>query len=156
MKGYASLPRARERNPGEKRAFWLTYVPPDGNFTNYSEAVRLTRSGLSYNDSWQCKFDALNEGERVFIMRQGNRALEGVPSRGIVARGVTTSASYKGTFNRDGTGKDTFRVNIRIDSVIGPDELPLKDPFYPIPSGKSFSGPAYSGFRIQQALLDET
>jgi hypothetical protein len=74
-------------------------------------------------------------------MRQGND-LEGVPFRGIVARGVTTSATYRGTFNRDGTGKDTFRVNIRVDSVIGPGELPLKDPFYPIPSGERFSGPA--------------
>jgi hypothetical protein len=150
------LARARERNPGEKRAFWLTYVPPEGNFSKYDDAVQLTRSGRAYDETWQCKFDALNEGERVFIMRQGNRELDGVPSRGIVARGVTTSATYKGRFNRDGTGKDTFRVSICIDSVIGPDELPLKDPFYPVQSGKRFSGPAYSGFRIQQELLEET
>jgi hypothetical protein len=97
------------------------------SFTNYEEAVRCSREGLPYDDDWQVEFDVLRSEERIFILRQGDDQ-----ARGIVARGITTSDSYEGAFHRGRTGRETFRVNIRLDSVIAHDETPVKDPYYPI------------------------
>jgi hypothetical protein len=138
--------RGKNRLPGERKAFWLTYVPPEG-FTNYEEAVRRTREGLPYNDTWQVESDVLRSEERVFILRQGDGQ-----ARGIVARGITTSDPYKSTFNRDDTGRETFRVNIRLDSLTAHDETPVKDPYYPI-TGKSYQGPQVSGRPINDTNL---
>jgi hypothetical protein len=138
--------KGKDRLPGERKAFWLTYVPPE-DFTSYEEAVRRTREGLPYDDDWQVKNDVLRSEERIFILRQGNDQ-----GRGIVARGITTSDSYEGAFHRGRTGSETFRVKIRLDSVIAHDETPVKDPYYPI-TGKSFQGPQFSGFPIDDDLL---
>jgi hypothetical protein len=144
--------KGKNRLPGERKAFWLTYVPPTGDFENYEEAVRRSREGLPYDDTWQVENNVIRSEERVFILRQGNDQVDGRPARGIVARGITTSDSYEGAFHRDGTGRKTFRVSIRLDSVIAYDETPVKDPYYPI-TGKSYQGPQVSGFPIDHNLL---
>lgn len=143
--------KRKDRLPAEQKAFWLTYnlKTPKNDFTDYEEAVRCSREGRLYLDSWQVEYDTLRSGERIFILRQGNNIVEGRPGRGIVARGITTSDSY-------GSDRITFRVDVSIDSVIGPDETPISDPYYPFPKEKSFAGPQFSGCPINQGIFQES
>jgi len=127
--------------------FLLTYNPEKGgDFSNYEEGVKLTAQGRPYEDTWRVKSGEIKVGDTVFVLRQGS-------SRpGLIAKGEVIKGSYRSAANRDGSGREGFRVDVRFRMVLS---LNNKLVSWPLPSranGGKFKGPYGSGDSVPADL----
>ena len=127
--------------------YLLTFNPKKGNFSDYDEAVKLTSKEQPYYDNWSVNSGQIARGDRVFILRQGKRK-----PTGIMAEGFVTKGSYKSPANRDGTGKPAFRVDIKLGTVLGPDEQPIPWPLAGQEHAGKYRGPFGSGNSVTDEI----
>jgi len=125
--------------------YCLTAKADDYGFTDRIEAVRRTRAGGVYADSWRVMSRQIQIDDEVFLLKQGKSP------KGIVAHGRVVRGSYDHFKSRTGSGGPSPRIDVEFDVVLGAGEEPLA---WPLP-GHEYSGQFRGPFGSGVALADE-
>jgi len=64
-------------------SYFLTFNPEKGNFSDYARAVEETQRGRPYVDNWKVSSKKINQGDRVFVLRQGKEET-GLPHKRLL------------------------------------------------------------------------
>ena len=137
-----------EARPTESaRAWLLSWNPRRWNWTNFAQdRIEAARDDM-VTQSWSCRSDNVEEGDRVFLTRAGEEP------RGVIARGTAKSKPYIAPHcdpAQAAAGKKHDVIDVAFDDIRDPE----KDAFLGIDELKKISTeqswtPQQSGIEIR-------
>lgn len=132
------------------QTFLVTWNPDKWKWTNLDSQWWEVQEKGHFQEPWTCRTKAVNEGDRIFLLKQGKR------NRGIIASGRALGTSEPGTHYNDAS-KSSRYVNVRWDTLLHPDRQKIlsRDRLNAPKLRKMWWDTAASGVLIPEEVADE-
>ncbi len=136
-----------------KNAWLLAWNPNNWDWEDFDEAVKMTREGISYDNTWACSSSSVLPGDRFFMITLGT------DSNCIMASGYATSEQYEYEHwdpQKRAEGKMNKGIDVKFDYIVdinnenGLAQSFLKNKF----PGQHWS-PQASGISIKDHYVEE-
>ena len=106
-----------EKAAAGTNAYILTWNPEKWTWENYEQHVADTKTGTTVDEPWSTHAKGITEGDRLFLLRQGN-------VRGLIGAGWAASDRFFGASEVDGQKSEQVRKVLgRFDVLLRDDEV---------------------------------
>ena len=136
-----------------KKTWLLAWNPNNWDWEDFDDAVKMTREGIPYNNTWACSSNGVMPGDRFFMITLGT------DYNGIMASGYATSEQYESEHwdpQKRAEGKMNKGIDVSFDYIVdinnenGLAQSFLKNKF----PGQHWS-PQASGISIKEHYVEE-
>lgn len=136
-----------------KNTWLLAWNPNNWDWEDFDEAVKMTREGVPYNNTWACSNNGVMPGDRFFMITLGT------DYNGIMASGYATSKQYEYEHwdpQKRAEGKMNKGIDIAFDYIVDiENEDILTQSFLKSKFPDQHWSPQASGISIKNYYVDE-
>ena len=136
-----------------KNTWLLAWNPNNWDWKDFDEAVKTTREGVPYNNTWACSSNGVIPGDRFFMITLGT------DYNGIMASGYATSEQYEYEHwdpQKRAEGKMNKGIDIAFDYIVDiENEDVLAQSFLKSTFPDQHWSPQASGISIKNYYVDE-
>ena len=136
-----------------KNTWLLAWNPNNWDWEDFDEAVKMTREGIPYNNTWACSSNGVMPGDRFFMITLGT------DYNGIMASGYATSEQYEYEHwdpQKRAEGKMNKGMDVAFDYIVDVEnEDVLAQSFLKNKFPDQHWSPQASGISIKNYYVDE-